>query len=962
MNVYELARRHRRRLLDGESAAMKELIERYGQGYLFLLEESGRWHSQIQARANELGVPIDQVAVTDPSWPFRAGNLDAQRAAISKELADLASRGAIATEQLQGMGVRFAMDDAREQAAQAAADRLRGSADQLRRAKKAIEGVWSTPPKRAFEALVGQVADGTPLTSLFARSAGQAALEMEQTLLAGFLLGQGPDVIGRGLAKSLDGNLYRGTRIARTEVIRAYRMGLSTSFQENPAIVGGWTWHSALDGNTCLACALNHGTRHEADEVLSDHVQGRCAMVPFTQSWEDLGKTFGVDLTGMGDTSLSPKMRSSLARAGKAADEGTFDGWIKDRGDFPTLNALESRGYLEYGDPGHTGMRSATVRPREWRITPEGRKALGSGEPIVETTPKIEDGITWLKAQVPAVQDRMMGPTRGRLFREGRVEPGDLIRKVDDPVWGQSWQVTPLKDLPTKPPTKPVVPDPTPPKPLEVVPDEKVDPAIPDDVIETTTDRSRYVIQVGDDSPAWLRELSDEIGEGLPDHQAAIRAGAIMDRELKGRIEDAVLRRRVTLADPRIATLEAQVATRKKRLTSYKRRKFGPTTIESAAADLREAEAELAAYKASAQATEGSIAELLAAAQTRVDEVDARWKAVREAQRNGEPGAGERYWEVSKELAEAKKAVQMIYDLEDDIRQDVVKDFLAEIRATDTVKQDWTAGGAVPKAMDEDIAHLYPEGWLRQAADYGPMKPGKVQRGFYRHGRPADFKISGEAGTHDFLDTVTHEYGHRVEYTVKGERSRELAIQPWDDRPPVTLADSGESWRVIVDYGSVKQERAVTLESLILAARGSSSSWVDDAIEAGVRSGAIDDDTAQAVRGLKGGDFSVEVKETVLRPGIRDLEKQLYDDWTAGVKGVAKDGGRFRPTREGVADWPLEYAGKAYPDGRAYEIFTTGMEAVRRGGVYQYGSKRLFYSDMNPELWRFILGTWAGVV
>lgn len=388
MNVYELARRHRRRLLAAEGEVVQDLIERYGQAYLFLLEESGRFHGMIQARAAELGISPAEVATTDPSWPFRAGNLDAQRDAIAKEVADLAARGQIATVRLQGMGVRYAMEDARDQAAQAAADRLRNPSARLTaRAKDAIEGVWTKPNLRAFESLVGQTADGSPLSDLFRRAAGASAEEMNQSLIAGFVLGQGTDVTARMLKKNLDGNAARAIRIARTETIRAYRIGMATSFQENPDIVGGWVWHSALDGNTCLACILKHGERHPVTDVLSDHVMGRCAMVPETPSWAELGRKFGLDL-----------------------------------GDVP------------------------------------------------ESRPRVELGSEWLAAQSSVIQDQIMGATRAGLYRAGKVYPDDLIRRVDDPVWGESWQVTPLKDLPKPPPPKPVPVAPDPPKPLAVVP------------------------------------------------------------------------------------------------------------------------------------------------------------------------------------------------------------------------------------------------------------------------------------------------------------------------------------------------------------------------------------------------------------------------------------------------------------------------------------------------------------
>jgi hypothetical protein len=38
-----------------------------------------------------------------------------------------------------------------------------------------------------------------------------------------------------------------------------------------------------------MACIAQHGTYHPTSEILNDHHNGRCAMVPVTVSWRDLG-------------------------------------------------------------------------------------------------------------------------------------------------------------------------------------------------------------------------------------------------------------------------------------------------------------------------------------------------------------------------------------------------------------------------------------------------------------------------------------------------------------------------------------------------------------------------------------------------------------------------------------------------------------------------------------------------
>ena len=53
------------------------------------------------------------------------------------------------------------------------------------------------------------------------------------------------------------------------------------------------------DDRVCCSCLALHGTEFPLDETLDDHPNGRCAMIPVTPSWSDLGftiRTFWVDL------------------------------------------------------------------------------------------------------------------------------------------------------------------------------------------------------------------------------------------------------------------------------------------------------------------------------------------------------------------------------------------------------------------------------------------------------------------------------------------------------------------------------------------------------------------------------------------------------------------------------------------------------------------------------------------
>jgi len=107
-------------------------------------------------------------------------------------------------------------------------------------------------------------------------------------LTRGLALGLGPEVIRRLIQQMMGMVLTRALRIARTEMLRAYREAARRNYQANSDVVKGWIWHSALNERTCAACWAMHGTVHRLEERLDDHVGGRCTAVPLTKTWAEL--------------------------------------------------------------------------------------------------------------------------------------------------------------------------------------------------------------------------------------------------------------------------------------------------------------------------------------------------------------------------------------------------------------------------------------------------------------------------------------------------------------------------------------------------------------------------------------------------------------------------------------------------------------------------------------------------
>ncbi len=163
-------------------------------------------------------------------------------------------------------------------------------------ARGSIVGVLQRMPREAVIALVGALREDSPLASItLARWGDKAAKQIGEQLVKGLVTGIGSRKTAREILKALDPALgmplSKALTIARTETNRAFRSATRETYRRNPHVVKGWIWYANIDGEPepCLACLAMHGTKHEMDETLDDHPNGRCTMLAITPSLEELG-------------------------------------------------------------------------------------------------------------------------------------------------------------------------------------------------------------------------------------------------------------------------------------------------------------------------------------------------------------------------------------------------------------------------------------------------------------------------------------------------------------------------------------------------------------------------------------------------------------------------------------------------------------------------------------------------
>jgi len=133
--------------------------------------------------------------------------------------------------------------------------------------------------------------DDVAWRAMIGRYAPYHTQRVRDVVLDAISRGRNPRETAKDLAQWLAESksaLTDAERIARTTQLYAARRGTNAVYVGNG--VNRWMWAANI-GNprTCLACISLHGTIHPSSEVLNDHWLGRCAPLPMTPLWSDLG-------------------------------------------------------------------------------------------------------------------------------------------------------------------------------------------------------------------------------------------------------------------------------------------------------------------------------------------------------------------------------------------------------------------------------------------------------------------------------------------------------------------------------------------------------------------------------------------------------------------------------------------------------------------------------------------------
>jgi SPP1 gp7 family putative phage head morphogenesis protein len=131
----------------------------------------------------------------------------------------------------------------------------------------------------AINMLFGFSADGSPLRGLLMKSYGEAVNGIIRELVLGLAKGLNPVKVARSMADAFSVGLDRALTIARTEQLRAYRMGAQEQYRES-RIVLQYMRLADKSPETCAGCLFMDGEIYDTIEEFEEHPNGRCTLVP----------------------------------------------------------------------------------------------------------------------------------------------------------------------------------------------------------------------------------------------------------------------------------------------------------------------------------------------------------------------------------------------------------------------------------------------------------------------------------------------------------------------------------------------------------------------------------------------------------------------------------------------------------------------------------------------------------
>lgn len=284
--IYEQAALFSAALEASQEGASSRMLEAWAKAYHRARVEYDALLAKVAA-AKAAGEPMS------PAWLYQRDRLKSAISTTKVEMARYADAASAETKAAQWSAVQASV----KHAAKLGQTAMTGAG---------LHGGFDSLDEAHLRHLVGFLADGSPLDTLFSGLANETAAQLTDALTVGLAHGKGIDWMTRQVDTALDMPRWRAETIMRTESQRVYRATANATYQANAEVLSSWVWTAHLDSRTCPCCVVMDGTEHPIGSVMDGHPRCRCVMVPRTKTWEQLG-------IGTGAPDTRPPVRSGKA-------------------------------------------------------------------------------------------------------------------------------------------------------------------------------------------------------------------------------------------------------------------------------------------------------------------------------------------------------------------------------------------------------------------------------------------------------------------------------------------------------------------------------------------------------------------------------------------------------------------------------------------------------------------------
>ena len=296
--VYNIIAAYKRALLKRETAAVKLMADRWAIAQRRMSGELGRLTREIAAKQ----AAGEEITAGLLRRQERYRTLLAQAATEHAKYADDATK---VIKSATRAGAKMGVDSA------AAALNEMG-----------VSITFDQVNIGAIEAMAGVLDDGSPVHDALMERFPDAWESFENELIASTAQGKSPVIIARRAAEKFGVTVANAMRIARTEMQRAFREASRETYRAS-GVVQKYKRVAAHDSRTCVACLALDGKVYKTSEPLSDHPNGRCAMVPIVDGMPEVKWESGEDWFNRQDEDIQRDMLGP--KRYKAFKDNQFD-------------------------------------------------------------------------------------------------------------------------------------------------------------------------------------------------------------------------------------------------------------------------------------------------------------------------------------------------------------------------------------------------------------------------------------------------------------------------------------------------------------------------------------------------------------------------------------------------------------------------------------------------------------